>query len=132
MSWPRVAIAVFAMLHGVGHTLWFLGAWFPRSHVTSDRSWLLPFDVRLTSPVGKAMGLLSLLATGSFLAVGIGLWVGTAWWPGLLLGAATISIVVVVPWGPVAVPASVNAMLANTALLTLLLVPRLGGLTGLG
>jgi hypothetical protein len=132
MNWPRVAIGAFTMIHGVGHTLWFLGAWFPRSHVTADRSWLFPFDVRLTSPTGKVMGVLALLATGLFLTVGVGLWATAPWWPGLLVGAATISVVVVVPWGPVAVPASVNAMLANTALLALLLVPRLGGLVGLG
>jgi hypothetical protein len=98
MGWLRVAVAVFAMLHGGAHLMWFLGAWIPRTHAVGPEPWLFSPGVTITGAVGRLSGLLALAAATGFVAAGIGVLTAAAWWSAVMLAAAGLSVVVVVPW----------------------------------
>lgn len=123
MSWLRVAIGIFAMLHGIGHLTWFLGAWFARG-VDVDQTWLFAGGITITSPVGRFFGVAALLVTAGFVAAGIALSTGAPWWPPVLLASAGLSVVIVLPWWNVSPGTTViNALLASTALSVVTLFP---------
>jgi hypothetical protein len=122
--WPRVAVAVFAMLHGA-HLMWFLGAWIPRTHAVGPEPWLFSPGVTITGAVGRLSGLLALAAATGFVAAGLGVLTAAAWWPAVMLAAAGLSVLVVVPWWPASFPPSPNATLANVGLVQVTTVPGL-------
>ena len=55
MGWLRTTVAVFAMLHGPAHLIWFLGAWVPRAGLVGPQSWLFSPGVAITR--GRLAGL---------------------------------------------------------------------------
>lgn len=124
MGWLRVAVAVFAMLHGGAHLMWFLGAWIPRTHAVGPEPWLFSPGVTITGAVGRLSGLLALAAAAGFVAAGIGV-LAAAWWPAVMLAAVGLSVFVVVPWWPASFPPSLNATLANVGLVLVTAVPAL-------
>lgn len=77
MSWLRIAVAVFVILHGAGHLTWFLGAWLSRS-VDAAQPWLFAGGVTITSPVGRLFGAAALFVAVGFVATGIALLTGAA------------------------------------------------------
>lgn len=123
MTWLRIAIGIFAMLHGAGHLTWFLGAWLSRG-VDAAQPWLFAGGVTITSPVGRLFGATALLVAVGFVATGIALLTGATWWPPVLLVSAALSVVVVVPWWNVSPGTTViNALLANLVLVAVTLIP---------
>jgi hypothetical protein len=129
----RWAVVVFIAIHGVGHAIWFVGAWIPRLSLMNDRPWILSGDVRISSPTGRLLSLLALVALVGFVGVAWGLAMGEAWWTERVIASAVVSLVAVVPWwrsspGSTALAATV----ADVALIVLALLPFADKLTQAG
>lgn len=65
------------------------------------QSWGFSPGVAITSAMGQAAGLLAV--TAGFSVAGIGVSTAAAWWAAVMLVAAGLSILVVVPWWPFAI-----------------------------
>ncbi|MBN2471270.1 MAG: hypothetical protein JXN59_11140 [Anaerolineae bacterium] len=119
IKWILLAALV---MHGIGHVIGFLGAWTQVPVGTNDSPWLLGGGVTLSSPIGKVFGLVWLAALALFVAAGVGLYSGQAWWPGITVIAAIVSLVAIVPfWRAVPSGAQSGGVLFDLLLLALLL-----------
>ena len=131
MGWLRIAVAVFAMLHGVAHVNWFVGAWVPRAGLVGSQPWLFSSGETLSSAVGRLAGLAALAVAAGFVTAGVGVLKAAPWWPAVMLGAAALSVIVVVPWWRASFPPSLNATLTNVGLVLVTVVPALRDLAHL-
>lgn len=102
----RWLIIIAMLMHGVGHITFFLEAFETSPMGFSAEPWLLPGAFAVTSAVGKAFGLLWLLAMLGFVAAAIGLLLRQPWWPSLAVASAVISLVVLLPWWNAIAPSS--------------------------
>lgn len=93
----RYIIAMVLIGHGIGHVMGFLEAWTTVSVGFSNQPWLLSSGITIDSPVGRAFGLLWLVAMIGFVGAGLGLLFHQAWWQPLAIAAAVISLVVILP-----------------------------------
>jgi len=123
----RLVAAIFVAMHGLGHIIWFFSTWMQRALGKEGRA---QFETRRHSflvsprgPIGRTMGILSLLVIAGFMLTAWGIWIETTWWPPLLfVSAATSMVVVVSMWNPI-FRLSVRAILANAALTAATLMP---------
>jgi hypothetical protein len=99
-------IAFILIVHGLGHVMGFLESWTTIPAGFSDRPWLLPGNITIESGVGRAFGLLWLIALAGFVGAGLGLLFSQSWWPALAAASAAISLVVILPWWPTVTPGS--------------------------
>ena len=90
--------ALFMIGHGIGHLTGFLSAWTRADSGFKDRPWIFSPGVTIRTLVGKVFGLIWLLALLGFVASGLGLIFGQAWWPTLAIISALISLLAIVPW----------------------------------
>jgi hypothetical protein len=102
----RWLIAIAMLMHGAGHIMFFLEAFTASPMGFSSAPWLLPGAFTVDSPVGKAFGLLWLLAMLGFMAAAIGLITRQEWWPALAVASAVVSLVVLLPWWNTITPSS--------------------------
>jgi len=124
MTWLRVPVAIFALVHGLGHAIWFAGAWIPRTGLVTDRPWILPGEVTIESPLGKVLGLLSLAALVGFAAAAFALFTEEGWWRPTLMASSAVSLVAVVPWWRSSPgTTALNAALADVGLFVFALLP---------
>jgi hypothetical protein len=124
MSWFRPLFALFLILHGLGHAIWFLGAWTPVGELRSEQPWLFSGGVTMDSPMGRLLGGLALVAVVGFVAAGWGLLGQQDWWRSAAIASALLSLVVVVPWWDASPgTTSINATLADAAILAIALLP---------
>jgi hypothetical protein len=96
----KYIVATAFIAHGLGHSLGFLAAWTALPMGFVDRPWLLPGGFTMASPVGRAFGLLWLVAMIATIGAGLGLLYGQMWWRPLALAAAVISLTAILPWWP--------------------------------
>jgi hypothetical protein len=94
----RWLIALALLMHGVGHITFFLAAWTQVPMGYAANPWLLPGEFMVDSAVGKAFGLLWLLAMVGFVGAALGLIGRQPWWPSLAVASAAVSLVVLLPW----------------------------------
>ena len=90
----RIVLGLLLVAHGLVHLLWFAPSDDPAWPFRLDRSWLLPPATR--TPV--AVGLIALVVA-AFALLGLAVWGVpglTSMWPGLAIGAAVASLVVLV------------------------------------
>jgi hypothetical protein len=98
MDMVRILIVLFLVGHGIGHTIWFLAAWSPVSTGVRDGSWLLPGEVTIRDPAGRALGLLALGATLAFLVAAWTLLGRDPAWQAAAAAGCAMSFVAVIPW----------------------------------
>jgi len=123
----RVAAAIFIAMHGLGHIIWLFTTWIQPALGKEGRAELEAhrrhFLVEPKSLMGKGIGVLSVVVLIGFLATAWGTWTETQWWPALLIGSATLSMLVVLSiWNPI-MRLSIRALLANIALVAATLMP---------
>lgn len=124
MVWLRIAVLIFLVVHGMGHSIWFIGAWVPQAKLVADGGWILPGGVSISDPVGKLFGLLALVAMVGFLVSAWALFQQLDWWRPTLASSAVVSLVAVIPWWSVSPgTTALNATAANVILLVFLLLP---------
>jgi hypothetical protein len=120
----RLLVVVFLVMHGIGHLIWFLAAWTRIRAGVGDGPWGLPGAVTIRSPLGKAWGLLALLAAVLFSWAGLALLAGLPAWRSLMFFGIVVSFVAVAPWRRQS-PGStwLMAILADLVLLFLFSLP---------
>src|SRR5205823_2651899 len=112
--------------HGIGHLMPFMAAWMPQISKVgfSNAPWIFSGDVGVGSPIGQAFGLLGLVALIGFGASALGLMTQQAWWPTVMIAAAAVSIVTILPWFNTWPTGSMlGALLVDVAVLVALLPP---------
>lgn len=102
----RWAVIAVLLLHGVGHIMGFLAAWTTIPVGFTSSSWMLSNNVTVQSAVGRAFGILWLVALVAFLGATFGLVTHQAWWRTMAVAAAFISLVAIVPWWNTVTPGS--------------------------
>ena len=124
MLWIRVAIGVFALAHGFGHSIWFLSSRAHGDGLVDDWPWVLPGRVTISSPIGQLFGMLAMVAAVGFVIGSLGLIYRQAWWRLPIMASAAISAVAVLPWSGRSPGNTVtNALLGDVALLIVALQP---------
>ena len=124
MNILRWVIALAFIGHGIGHVGGFLTAWTNLPMGFTEQPWVLPGDVLMKSPLGRAFGLLWLVALVFLVGAGLGLLLRRTWWPTVGIIGAVLSLVVIVPWWNTAVPgARYGGTLFNLLVLVALLLP---------
>lgn len=94
----RWAIGGFLVLHGLGHSMGVLGAWTKVEVGFTDRPWILPGEISVRGPVGRAWALLWLVAIVAWVAAGLGVISDQDWWQPLAAVGAVASLLAIVPW----------------------------------
>lgn len=120
----RLIIAGLLLAHGVGHVMGFLGAWTSIPSGLSGGHWLLSNTVTLDSALGRAFGLLWLVAMIGTVGAALGLLFQQGWWQPLAVAAAILSLVAIGPWlNVMPVGSAIGAVLVDLVVLIALLGP---------
>lgn len=120
----RYLVILVLLAHGVGHIMGFLASWTKMPMGFTEQPWLFSNDVTAASPLGKAFGLLWLVALILFLGAAFGLLGNYEWWRTLAIIAAVLSLVVILPWWNTVTPASrLAAVVVDLAILIALIPP---------
>jgi hypothetical protein len=120
----RLILAIVLIAHGIGHIMGFLAAWTNVPMGFSDRPWLLSTGVTVSSAVGKAFGLLWLVALVAFVVAGLGVLLRADWWPMLAIAGSVVSLIAILPWwNTVASGPRIWASLVDVVTIVVLLVP---------
>jgi hypothetical protein len=118
----RTLLAIVTGAHGIGHIVFLVPLLGVADWGESTRSWLLSAaggDV-LARIVGSV---LFLAATAGFIAVAVGMFGQQAWWRGLAIGSAVVSLAGLVLFWANPVPSSAFFALAfNVAVLVALVL----------
>jgi hypothetical protein len=120
----RFVFAIPLIVHGLAHLSGFFASWTTASAgYPIDRPWLFSPHVTLTSPIGKAFGLLWLVAAAGLAGSGLGLLFLQEWWTALAAAAAVVSLVVIVPWWRTVPPGAWVGAGFDVLVIVLLLTP---------
>ena len=120
----RILVVVLLAMHGIGHVIWFLASWTSVRSGFGDGRWILPGEVTIRSPLGKAWGVAALLVTLLFVAAAMALLAGSTTWRATANTGVILSFGVVVPWARQAPGwTAVNAIIADLMLLILIALP---------
>lgn len=120
----RWAVIVVVLAHGVGHIMGFMAAWTNVPMGFSDRSSLLSDTLTLDSAVGRVFGVLWMVAMVGFLVSVYGVLAHQDWWRTLMIAAAVLSLVVILPWWNTVTPGPrFGATLVNLVIIAALLPP---------
>lgn len=122
----KYIVAVVIIAHGIGHVMGFLAAWTDVPMGFTDSPWVLSQDVSVQGPVGRAFGLLWLVALIGFAGAGLGLLAGQDWWRWLAVAASVVSIVVILPWWNTVNPSARTWALLVDLIVLVALVPGWG------
>jgi hypothetical protein len=117
-------VVVFLLImHGLAHMTGVVGFWTSGSRAFGDQAWIFSQGVSARSLVGRAWGLLWLVAGIGLIATGLGLLFGQAWWPSLAVGAAIVSLLAIVPWLRVVPPGAWAGALLDVLIIASLALP---------
>jgi hypothetical protein len=96
--WLKWIVGLVLIAHGTGHAMGFMAAWTSIPSGLTTGHWLFSGDITMSTGIGKAFGLLWLVALVAFVGSGLGLLFGMGWWQPLAIAASVISSVAIVPW----------------------------------
>jgi Zn-dependent protease with chaperone function len=119
----KYLLAFVLIMHGLAHVTGALGFWSSGSQAFGDKAWIFSQGITATSPVGRAFGLLWLVALIGFAGTGLGLLFGQDWWPSLAMAAAVTSLVAIVPWVRVVPPGAWGGAFLDLLVVAVLLSP---------
>jgi hypothetical protein len=119
----RWFLATPLILHGIAHISGFISSWTSNLAGFVERPWILSSTVTLRDPLGRAFGLLWLVALFSLVGAGLGLISAQDWWPSLTVIGAALSLVVILPWWNTVPPGAKVGALFNLLVILLLLLP---------
>lgn len=120
----RLIIALVLILHGIGHTMGFFASWTSVPMGFRDQPWIFSGDIIMSSDVGRAFGLLWLVALIGFVGSGLGLLFNYDWWKSLAIASSVISLIVIIPWwNTVATGAQIAAVLVDVIVIMVLSLP---------
>jgi hypothetical protein len=119
----KYLVAFVLIMDGLAHVTGFFGFWTSGPRAFGDQAWLFSKNVTARSAVGKAFGLLWLVALIGLVGAGLGLLFGQAWWPSLAVAAAVVSLVAILPWVRVLPPGAWAGALLDLLIIVALLSP---------
>ena len=119
----RWLFAAPLILHGIAHISGFIGSWTSNLAGFVERPWILSSTVTLRDPIGRAFGLLWLVALISLVGAGLGLIFGQDWWPSLTVIGAALSLIVILTWWNTVPPGAKVGAAFNLLVIILLLLP---------
>jgi hypothetical protein len=119
----KYLVVFLFIMHGVAHITGLLGFWTSGAQAFGDRAWLFSKEIRANSSMGRAFGLLWLVALIGFVGTALGLLFGQAWWPTLAVVAAAVSLVAIVPWIKAVPPGAWGGALLDVVVLITLVSP---------
>jgi hypothetical protein len=119
----RTLVALVLIMHGLAHAMGFLESWTRINVGFRDAPWVLG-GATVESAVGKAFGLLWLVAMAGWVGAGLGLLLHQEWWVPLAIASAVVSLVTILPWWNTVVDgARFGGTLVDAGMLALLLLP---------
>lgn len=117
----RVLLAAPLIVHGLAHLSGAAAPFTTRLLGFADQPWVLSTGRTLHSAPARAFSVAWLAAALGLVGAGAGLLTGQAWWPGMALAAAGLSLAVIVIWWKAVPPgAKVGAAFDVLILLTAL------------
>jgi len=120
----RMMIALILLAHGIGHVMGFMGAWTTIPSGLSSGHWLLSSNVMLDSALGRAFGLLWLVALIATVGAALGLLVLKLREAQHGGESAVLSLVAIGPWlNLMPVGSAIGAVLVDVIVLVALLGP---------
>jgi hypothetical protein len=120
----RWGLAIVLVMHGLGHAMFAMAIWTPIDVGFTGSPWLLPGDVMPDSLMGWISAVVWLLALVGFLLAAFGIVTQATWWPNVAVGAAVLSLAVLLLWWNTITPESrVWAAFVDVAVLLALLGP---------
>ena len=120
----RWGLAIVLVMHGLGHAMFAMAAWTKIDVGFTASPWMLPGGMMPDSLMGRISAVVWLLALAGFLIAAVGLVTSAAWWPGYAVGAATLSLAVLLLWWNTITPGSrVWVAFVDVAVLFALLGP---------
>ncbi len=94
----RIVLAAPLLVHGLAHISGFITSWTTKDAGFKKRPWIFTTGVELERGIGRAFGILWLIAMIGFIGTAIGVLFRQDWWIQLAIGASATSLVVIVPW----------------------------------
>ncbi len=94
----RLFLAVPLLAHGLAHLSGFFASWTSSDNGYNTQPWLFSSTVHLQSTLGRAFGLLWLVAMFGLAGSALGILFRQAWWPYAAVASSAISLCVIVPW----------------------------------
>jgi hypothetical protein len=119
----KILFVLLLVMHGLAHMAGPVGFWSSGSQAFAEKAWLFSKGLTAHSAVGRAFGLVWILAVLGFVGAGLGLLFGQEWWRTLALAAAAISLVSIVPWVWVVPPGAWAGACFDLVILAALLFP---------
>lgn len=124
MNILSIVVAITLLGHGIGHVMGFLASWTKLPMGFTESPWIFSREVFIQSGVGKAFGILWLIAMSAFVAAGIGLFSEQSWWTTMAVIASFLSLIAIIPWWNTFTPGSkLAAVLVDVVVITALLGP---------
>lgn len=115
--WKIIMLGMLVM-HGLGHIVGFLTAWFKLPMGFTENSWVFSSGVTMYSFLGKIFGVIWLAAMVLFLMAAYSLFKNQAIWLTYAVIASICSLVVILPWARTVVPGALyGGTLANIFIL---------------
>jgi len=102
----RWGLAIVLVMHGLGHAMFAMYVWFGTDVGFTASPWLLPGAVMPVSLAGQLSAIVWLAAMAGFVVAAFGLVNQAAWWPRLAVGAAVLSLAVLLLWWNTITPGS--------------------------
>jgi hypothetical protein len=106
LGWLLLAVPL--VVHGAAHLSGLIAPFTRRDVGFAERPWIFAHGVTPHSAIGRAFGLVWLVAAVTLVISGLGLLLGQVWWAVAALAAATLSLAAIVVWWR-AVPAGAKA-----------------------
>jgi hypothetical protein len=119
----RLLFAVPLIVHGLAHMSGLAAAWGKTGSGFEPEPWIFSSGITLQSSVGRAWSLLWLAAGLGFVGAGLGLLFVQEWWPALVVSAAVVALVAMVPWWNSVPPGAKAGMVFDLMILLLSLSP---------
>jgi len=116
-------VMIVLMAHGIGHVTGIMRSWTSIEVGFSDKPWILGGNHTMESTVGKAWGVLWLVALFAFLGSGISVAMGSESWRYTALIGSVFSILAIVPWWNTVMTGAKAGVILDLAIILVLLLP---------
>jgi len=120
--WQYLALLVI-LGHGIGHLIGVLASWTSIDVGFKDAAWLFPGGHKMKSAIGRAWGLLWIVAMVFFVGSALGILLDEEWWRFLAVIGSVVSLVAILPWWKSVIGGVKAGAVLDIAIILVLLLP---------